>query len=78
MPAPSQTVAAPLEYEWKSRPGDDVAHAFSRGPGFMRSVCRAERWTVLLDAEGDHHVRCGDCSLLLDGAPGEITEAFGR
>lgn len=75
-PAPSPV---PDEIEWKVRLGETVAHAYSSGPGWMRSVCRAERWTVLLaDVVDENEVEtCGDCALLVNGAPGEITEAFG-
>lgn len=72
--------AVPDHVAWKVRLGDQVAHAYSSGPGWMRSVCRAERWTVTLadvvDQASSFEI-CQDCALLVDGAPGEITEAFG-
>src|SRR6266576_2169569 len=67
----------PEHIDWKVRPGETIAHAFSSGPGWMRSVCRALSWTVALVDAPEGAEPCGDCALLVDGAPGEITEAYG-
>lgn len=76
-PTPEAVGVVPDHIAWKVRLGDTVAHAFSSGSGWMRSVCRAERWTVALADAGADVETCGECALLVDGAPGEITEAFG-
>lgn len=68
----------PDQVEWKVRVGERVAHAFSTGPGWIRSICRAERWTVALVERTEDVGECTDCALLVTGAPGEITEAYGR
>lgn len=64
--------------DWKVLPGETTAHAFRDGPGWMRSACGDVRWTVLIQEPTDGSLRCGDCGLLVEGAPGEITEAYGR
>ena len=69
--------AVPVQTTWNARPGDTVAHAFSSGPGWTRSVCRKERWTVLWPVARAELEHCIDCALLVDGAPGEIVEAWG-
>lgn len=56
----------------------DGVHAFPDEAGFTRSVCKRERWTVKVVAPADDAEHCPDCSLLVDGAPGEITESYGR
>lgn len=71
------TSVVPDGIAWKVNPGELEAHAFSAGPGWMRSVCRKERWSVLLVDAPDDATPCMDCALLVDGAPGE-TEAYGR
>lgn len=76
-PAPSPT-PEPTHTSWKVRPGELVAHAFPSNGAWMRSVCRRERWTVVLEDAPEAADPCGDCALLVDGAPGEIMEAFGR
>lgn len=77
-PVPVAEPATPEHIDWKVRVGDSVAHAFSSGPGWMRSVCRNERWTVTLQDAPDGGEICVDCALLTDGAPGEITESERR
>ena len=67
----------PPSISWQVRPGDTVAHAYSTSAGWMRSVCRAERWTVALDPAPADLERCNSCAILVDGSPGEISEAFG-
>jgi hypothetical protein len=55
----------------------DYAHAFRGVLG--RSLCRRIPWTAAPFAVlPPNVVRCPDCALLADSAPGEITEAFGR
>lgn len=75
--ADSPAPVAPPTISWRIRPGESVAHAYSTAAGWMRSVCRAERWTVALDPAPDDLERCTSCAILVDGAPGEVTEAFG-
>lgn len=76
--APTPTVV-PADVAWKARPGDDVAHAFSAGPGWMRSICRRERWVVVLRPAVDEP-RCFECAELLDNdgpaGAGDSVEAY--
>lgn len=72
----TETVVPPA-IAWKVRPGDQVAHAFSAGPGWMRSVCRAVAWSAAVREPAEDATQCDDCALLVDGAPGEIMEAYG-
>lgn len=73
-PAPS---VVPASVSWKVRPGDIVAHAFGEA-GWQRSVCRGIRWSAAVQDPPLGARRCDDCDLLVNGAPGEITEAYGR
>ena len=65
--------------EWLVRADEDVAHAFATtgGAGWMWSRCRRIRLQANLKDAGEV-VRCSECELLVDGAPGEISEAYGR
>jgi hypothetical protein len=64
---------------WRAIPEAAVAHAFrDSGPGWMTSVCRAERFSFRCSMVAEDFARCRDCDLLANGAPGEITEAYGR
>lgn len=63
----SPATFVPETIAWKVRPGDDVAHAYSTGPGFMRSVCRRERWTVLWHDAPEDVARCFECADLVAG-----------
>jgi len=78
--APSTfTPTPPVEeaIQWLYRPQDPEAHAFGEGRGWLRAKCRQIPLTIaLLPTEADT-VRCSECELLVDGAPGEITEAYG-
>lgn len=58
--------SVPAAVAWQLRPGSELAHAFSEGPGWMRSVCRDERWTAALRHAGDDVARCADCVGLLE------------
>lgn len=73
--ASAPVTVVPEHTAWKLRLGETEAHAYSSGPGWMRSVCRAERWTVTLvdphDAVDAEITFCSDCALLVNGAPGE-------
>jgi hypothetical protein len=62
----------PADITWRIRPGDDVAHAYSSGPGWMRSVCRAERWNVLWTDATAEAARCFECA---DMVTGDIPES---
>lgn len=62
----------PDEIAWKIRPGDDEAHAYATGPGWMRSACRRERWDVLWQDAPEDAARCFECADLIAG---EITES---
>lgn len=78
-PQVAAAAVVPETIAWKRPLGGPLVHAFSSGPGWMRSACRQERWTVtLVDEPEPTDARCPDCSLLVDGAPGEIAEAWGK
>lgn len=70
--------AARPEVEWLRRREEDVVHAVpTTGPAFTRSLCRRLLFTAGVQEGGPDSIRCSECELLLDGAPGEITEAYG-
>lgn len=58
----------PDDVAWKVQPGQAEAHAFSAGPGWMRSTCREVRWTVALQEPPEDASRCPSCADLVDGA----------
>lgn len=58
----------PAEVAWKVRPGDSTAHAFSAGPGWMRSVCREVPWSVTVQDPPEDSTPCSTCSGLVEGA----------
>jgi len=79
-----------MEHVWRRDPGERTMHAFVAGPGWMRSLCGALRWTTRLvhgDALTQQDVRpCAECVEALDArhpaepvmVEGEAAEAFGR
>ena len=78
--APSTfTPTPPVEeaIQWLHRPQDAEAHAFGEGRGWLRAKCRRIPLTIALVDASASFPRCADCALLVDGAPGEITEAYG-
>lgn len=80
-PAVQQTLPVVEPVEWQRRPEDDVVHAFrttGRPSEWLRSRCRQIPLTIALVAENEASVRCSECELLVDGAPGEIVEVFGK
>ena len=58
----------PDDVAWKVRPGEPTAHAFSRGPGWMRSVCRRVRWTASVQEPPEDAAPCNECWELVAGA----------
>ncbi len=71
-------VTAERTATWRATPEDREAHAFAdSGPGWTRSACRKVHFTFRLQRVADDFPRCRDCWLLIDGAPGEISEAWG-
>lgn len=70
--APTPTVI-PTDVAWKARAGDTEAHAFSAGPGWMRSVCRRERWTVRF-SDVDDLPHCFECHDLVAGDVPELEQ----
>jgi hypothetical protein len=66
---------APIEISWKRLPGAPMAHAFSSGPHWSRSACRAERWTVLVEDPEPTDPLCADCIAIV-GPP--LTESEKR
>lgn len=79
MIAPSEfRPTPPVQYEWLVRREDGIAHAFAMtGPAWHFSRCTRVRFTAGLETPGPDAERCDDCDLLVDGAPGEISEAWG-
>jgi hypothetical protein len=71
----SVATLVPDEVAWKVQPGDTTAHAFSAGPGWMRSVCREARWTVAIQDPSEDAVACWTCWELVEGA---LTESEQR
>lgn len=63
-----ETTTVPADVVWWVRPGDTVAHAFSRGPGWSRSCCRDERWTAAVRKPHKLDTTCPECQALVDGA----------
>lgn len=43
------------------RRGDTVAHLFSSGPGWTRSLCRDVMWTAALQTPADGLATCPGC-----------------
>lgn len=60
--------STPADVRWWVRPGDTVAHAFSTGPGWSRSVCRAERWSAAVRDPHELDTVCPECKTLTSGA----------
>jgi len=58
----------PAEVAWKVRPGDTTAHAFSAGPGWMRSACREARWSAAVQDPPEDSTPCATCWELVAGA----------
>ncbi len=58
----------PDQVAWKVRPGDTVAHAFSAGPGWMRSTCRQQRWSAAVQEPAEDAETCAECQDLVEGA----------
>jgi hypothetical protein len=56
----------PTDVSWRRVPGEEEAHAFSNGAGWMRCVCRAKRWSVLLVPD-DQATRNEECAAILAG-----------
>jgi hypothetical protein len=71
-------VRDPAEPRWW-RGADGFDHAFGQIEGWMRSRCGDVRWTAALTPTlfGPSNA-CGTCDLLVNGAPGEIVEAYGK
>ena len=63
-----QVSPVPDEVVWKVAPGSLDAHAFSSGPGWMRSACRQERWTAAIAEPPEDAKPCDECWELVAGA----------
>lgn len=64
----TETAVVPDQVVWWVRPGDTVAHAFSTGPGWSRSMCRSERWSAAVRKPHELDTTCHECSALVDEA----------